>query len=236
MPQALGLAPALALLRAAPTCPTARRPHSLATGPGTASPLAAGWWEPGQTCHSSMPTLAPSLSALATYQLCQPLPGPQRYDCVPTGGALWAWGKALLSGGSPRPSGTCCWALKLCWRPGCPLQVTSPLGPRREVGRSRRQGSHLQGVPGGGVAGVEALRVTEGPLPREVPGWGLCPPGSWPLPRHLLFPERQPTTPPPCTLDGRTPRSYAAPPGHQRPRRPDGAPRRRGAGLLAPPF
>lgn len=176
MTQTLGPAPALALLRAAPTCPTARRPHPLATGPGTASPP-AGWWEPQQACPCSMPTLAPSLSAPATHQLCQPLPGPQRYDRVPTRGALWAWGKALLSRGSPRPSGTCCWALRLCWGPACPFQVMSPLGPRKEAGRS----SHFQGVPGGGVARVGGLAGHRGPTPSgsawlgALPSWELAP-------------------------------------------------------------
>lgn len=161
--------------------------------------------------------VGPSLSAPATYQLCQPLPGPQRYDCVPTGGALWAWGKALLSGGSPRLSGTCCWALRLCWRPACPLQVTSPLGPRREVGRSRRQGSHLQGVPGGGVARGGGLAGHRGPTPSSgawlgaLPSWELAPPpppsfsrapahdtpalhSRWSDPAQLRSPSRAPAT------------------------------------------
>ncbi|XP_060981610.1 collagen alpha-1(I) chain-like [Dama dama] len=42
---------------------------------------------------------------------------------------------------------------------------------------------------------------------------------------------RQPMTPPLRTLDGRTLRSYAACPGHQRPRRPDCGQRRRREGL-----
>lgn len=64
-------------------------------------------------CRSSVPTLAPAFQPRPHISSASLFLAASAVTASPTGGALWAWGKALLSGGSPRPPGTCCWALRL---------------------------------------------------------------------------------------------------------------------------
>ena len=166
----------------APSAPRHWSWDGLSTGSRTVGALAGA-------CRSSVPTLAPAFQPRPHISSASLFLAASAVTALPAGSALWAWGKALLTGGSPRPPGTCCWALRLCWGPACPLQVMSPLGPRREMGRSLRQGSHLQGVPDGGVASDGGLAGHRGPTPSgsawlgALPSWKLTPPPPPSFPR-----------------------------------------------------